>query len=57
MCQNEYCEKKDYCIRHTAVPSYRQSYSDFRDVCNKKVGYKFFEENVTLGALGAKDEN
>lgn len=40
MCVNDRCEKKDRCYRYKAIPSYSQSYSDFKEC--KKPDYKSF---------------
>ena len=48
-CKNETCVKKDKCYRFTCIPSeFRQSYSDFEPLKNKKTAFycSAFIQNV-----------
>lgn len=48
MCMTKDCPKKETCYRAQATPDkYMQSYSDFKEVCNEKVGYGYFWETVS----------
>jgi hypothetical protein len=41
MCQNDVCGKASDCLRYMAVPSDRQGYFEFQNIC-KEPAYQYY---------------